>query len=124
MDGGKTLLDEILAFCRRHQMPKTQFGSMAIRSPSLVDSMIRGRRLRPKTEKRIREFMAADPPKSVSRRASVARKYAAAVRRTMQVESAAREFRAIDPVEQAKTAIRKARFHCFEAEITRPSEIG
>jgi hypothetical protein len=122
-EGGKQLHDEIMAFCRRYGLAKTQFGSMVVHSPSLVDSIARGRQLRDGTEAKIRDFMAAGDPRP-SRRQSNVRAYMRAKARNIEAETAACQFRASDPVEQAKRVIRSRGFACFEAEITRPGSIG
>lgn len=120
----QALLADVDAFIRKHDMEETQFSAMAVGWRQLVFKMRRGTRPRYDTVKRVRDFMAAGQPARRSRFTRYAKAYATAKRRNMAIEAADKAFRATDPVEQAKAAIRRRGFHCFEAEIVRPSEIG
>ena len=118
------MLDQINEFCERWDLTKTQFGSMAVRSPSLVDSLRRGRNLRPVTIEKITAFIAAGDPRPATPRNSRARAYMRAKSRNKREEAAAKLFRATDQTEQAKRFIRSRAWTCFEAEILRPHEHG
>jgi hypothetical protein len=119
------LLTDILAFCRRYDMPETQFGSMALRSPAFIGTLRARRTIQSKTEEAVRAFMAkGNPFPHLSRGQRVAKAYLRVTMKNRAAEVAAANFRSSDPVEIAKTAIRRAGYHCFEAEIIRPSERG
>lgn len=138
--GGIPLLDEIRAFCRQHRIQPSQFGALAVRSPSLVIGLEQGRNLRPETVRRIRVVLDGGDPGAVgsvrrimaaniaanyvSRGTRIARGYAKAKARNMAAEQASALHRATDPVEQAKLVIRRAGWACFEAAITRPEYHG
>lgn len=121
---GETLLEEIMAFCGRYDIAQTQFGSMAVHSPSLVARIRAGKPLRPRTVERIRKFMALGNPRPRSRFSNTARIYARAKAANMRMERAAEAQRDTDPLEQAKRVIRRAGFHCFEAAIVQPRHHG
>ena len=50
-------LHDILTFCERHRMAHTDFGRRALRDPCLVNDMRNGRRLRRRTQFRVKNFM-------------------------------------------------------------------
>lgn len=54
-----TLLRAIEKFLRAHRMAPTRFGRDAAGDPRLVTDLRRGREMRPRTEARLRAFMAA-----------------------------------------------------------------
>ncbi len=117
----RQLLADVIAFINRHGLTDTQFGVMATHSTQLLWSLRRGRKCRPETEARIREFMAKGSPRG----AGHASKYAGAVRRNTETQAKAAAFRRTDELERAKTFIRsRTGFCCFEAQITRPEHFG
>ena len=46
-------------FLREQELPPTKFGRLAARDPRLVLDMRMGREIRPETEAKLRQFMAA-----------------------------------------------------------------
>jgi hypothetical protein len=120
----KELLSDVLAFVARWNMSEAQFGAMSVHSQQLIYSLRRGRKCRPKTEARIRDYMAKGDPGPRKRNVRNAEKYGAAIRRNAEAEREAGLFRRTDPVERAKTFIRSRGWHCFEAAITRPEHHG
>jgi len=52
-----SLLHDVLAFCKTHDLPETTFGRGAVKDPRLVSDLRRGRQVRSATEQRIRAFM-------------------------------------------------------------------
>lgn len=118
------LLKDVLSFCQQRSILDTDFGSRAVNSPSFVASLKAGRTVSKTTEERVRSFMAEGDSRPSSRGHRTARAYASAKARNMRAEHQAAAFRLSDPVEQAKTAIRRAGFACFEAEITNPKAHG
>lgn len=55
------LLDDIRFVMERHGFSKTGFGKAAVKDPSLVPDLERGREPRWQTVKRVREFMESLP---------------------------------------------------------------
>lgn len=55
------LLIKIDRYLRRTNMPRTQFGRLALNDPRLVTDLMRGRVLKIETERRIERFMADHP---------------------------------------------------------------
>lgn len=51
------LLQDIRAFCDRHQMPTSRFGVLALNDKPFVAQLERGRRVWPETEAKVRAFM-------------------------------------------------------------------
>jgi hypothetical protein len=51
------LIRQIEAFMRETKMPQTRFGRLAAGDPRLIDDLRKGRRLRPRTRKRVEHFM-------------------------------------------------------------------
>lgn len=56
------LLRKIEAFLRRHEMPATKFGRLAVKDPRFVLDLRNGREPRPATERRVEGFMEAYSP--------------------------------------------------------------
>ena len=120
---GNDLLRAILAFVAKWNMSEAAFGAMAVNSQQLIYSLRRGRKCRPKTEARIRAFMAKGDPGRHYRKPDPER-YRRSLRREAEAERKSELFRNSDPVERAKTFIRQRGWHCFEAAITRPEHHG
>ncbi len=118
------LLADVDAFLRKHDIEESQFSWMAVGWRQFVFKLRRGTRPREDTVKRVRDFMTADRSVRRTRFSRYAKAYSRAKKINMAIEAADKVFRATDPVEQAKAAIRRRGFHCFEAEIVRPGEIG
>lgn len=55
------IIDEIDAYCERHSLTATAFGSMAMNDPNFVADLRAGRELRRATEQEIREFLTGEP---------------------------------------------------------------
>ena len=52
------ILNEVEAFCSKHELPRTTFGRAAIGDANLIDDLREGRELRRATEAKVRTFMA------------------------------------------------------------------
>lgn len=52
------LVSEIQVFCKAHEIAPTRFGELALNDKPFVDQLIKGRRLWPETEAKVRDFMA------------------------------------------------------------------
>jgi len=52
------ILRKVERFLRRHDMPQTKFGRLAINDPRLVGDLRRGRELREETRKRVEAFLS------------------------------------------------------------------
>lgn len=123
--GGELLLVDVLAFIAENAMTDTEFGILAVNSPQLVATMKKGSRCGVGRETRIRAFMARGKPQRETRGGFHARRYREAVKRNKASEAKAEERRKTDPVELAKTFIRRRTpFCCFDAHITRPEFLG
>ena len=57
-----TLLDDIMAFCEKHEMAPTRFGELAMNDRPFVPRLQAGRRTWPETEAKVRGFMATYSP--------------------------------------------------------------
>ncbi|MFL9841325.1 hypothetical protein ABS767_10145 [Sphingomonas sp. ST-64] len=55
------ILGKVERFLRRHDMPQTKFGRLAVNDPRLVGDLRRGRELREVTRKRVEAFLANPP---------------------------------------------------------------
>ena len=55
-----SVLVEIERYLAQAHVTPTRFGRMAARDPRLVDDLRKGRRLRPKTEARVRAFITRE----------------------------------------------------------------
>ncbi|WP_372340578.1 hypothetical protein [Sphingomonas sp. BT-65] len=49
-------------YLRKHDMPQTKFGRLAVRDPRLVGDLRNGRELRARTLARVEAFLASPPP--------------------------------------------------------------
>lgn len=58
------ILGMIERYLRRHDLPPTKFGRLAVGDPRLVGDMRNGRELRAATLARVATFMASPPPES------------------------------------------------------------
>lgn len=56
------ILGKVERYLRKHGMPATKFGRLAIRDPRLVGDLRNGRELRMRTLARVEAFLAAPPP--------------------------------------------------------------
>lgn len=117
MAGRGELLREVEAFMARYEVVDTQFGAMAVGSSKFVFDLRKGRQPRPKTIARCAEFMALGNPWHRFPKSRFARKYALTVRRNAEAEKRLRQFLATDPLEQAKTFVRRQGFNCFAASV-------
>lgn len=66
------ILRSIEAFRRRHSIPVTTFGRLAVGDANLIANLKDGRELRRATEARVRKFMAEYRPASSASSAQVA----------------------------------------------------
>jgi hypothetical protein len=57
-DFNADLLAEIAAFCGKHRLSLTKFGTLAVKDPAFVTTLKRGRDVGRKLERRMRVFMA------------------------------------------------------------------
>ena len=55
------ILGKVERFLRRHDMPQTKFGRLAVNDPRLVGDLRRGRELREDTLKRVEAFLSRPP---------------------------------------------------------------
>ena len=60
------MIERINDFLERHAMEASRFGVLAINDGHLVFDLMRGRKLRRATVRKIEEFMAQDDGKGVS----------------------------------------------------------
>ena len=51
------LLRVVALYCERNNLPESKFGRLTVNDPALVSDMRRGRKLRPATARKLREFM-------------------------------------------------------------------
>ena len=51
------LTDEIAAYCQRNNCTLTDFGIFAMRDPRFVHDVMRGRKLRPSTQRRVQDAL-------------------------------------------------------------------
>ena len=58
----ETLINEIDAFCAKHSLSETQFGTLATNDKNLIPDLRAGRDIRLSTARRISEWMAAYRP--------------------------------------------------------------
>lgn len=56
------ILSKVERYLRKHGIPATKFGRLAVRDPRLVGDLRNGRELRAKTRARVEAFLAAPPP--------------------------------------------------------------
>lgn len=54
------LLTEILAFCEEREISKSAFGDAALKDPSFVFDLEKGRECRRATVRAVRDFMASE----------------------------------------------------------------
>lgn len=57
------ILSKVERYLRKHEMPHTKFGRLAVHDPRLVGDLRNGRELRARTLARIEAFLAAPPPR-------------------------------------------------------------
>ena len=58
------ILGKVERYLRKHGIPATKFGRMAVRDPRLVGDLRNGRELRAKTLARVEAFLAEPPPQA------------------------------------------------------------
>ncbi len=58
----ETLISDIAAFCKTHDLSKWQFGLLALNDKPFVGQIENGRRIWPETEAKVRRFMATYRP--------------------------------------------------------------
>lgn len=56
------ILSKVERYLRKHGMPQTKFGRLAVRDPRLVGDLRNGREPRAQTVARIEAFLAVPPP--------------------------------------------------------------
>ena len=56
------ILGKVERYLRKHSIPATKFGRLAVRDPRLVGDLRNGRELRAKTLARVEAFLAEPPP--------------------------------------------------------------
>ena len=56
------ILNKVERYLRKHDMPQTKFGRLAVRDPRLVGDLRNGRELRARTLARVEAFLAGPPP--------------------------------------------------------------
>ena len=56
------ILGKVERYLRKHGMPATKFGRLAVRDPRLVGDLRNGRELRTRTLARVEAFLSAPPP--------------------------------------------------------------
>ncbi len=56
------ILSKVERYLRKHGMPATKFGRLAVRDPRLVGDLRNGRELRVRTLARVEAFLSAPPP--------------------------------------------------------------
>lgn len=56
------ILGKVERYLRKHGIPATKFGRLAVRDPRLVGDLRNGRELRAKTLARVEAFLAEPPP--------------------------------------------------------------
>lgn len=56
------ILGKVERYLRKHSLPATKFGRLAVRDPRLVGDLRNGRELRAKTLARVEAFLAGPPP--------------------------------------------------------------
>lgn len=56
------ILSKVERYLRKHGMPQTKFGRLAVHDPRLVGDLRNGRELRAHTRARVEAFLAAPPP--------------------------------------------------------------
>lgn len=58
------ILGKVERYLRKHSIPATKFGRLAVRDPRLVGDLRNGRELRAKTLARVEAFLAEPPPQA------------------------------------------------------------
>ncbi len=61
-----TLLDEVTAFCAKHDMAESQFGVLALNDKNFIPQLRDGRDIRFSTAERVRQFMLEYRPESAA----------------------------------------------------------
>ena len=120
----RTLLRDVLVFARHWNLTDTQFGLLAVHSTQFVSSLRKGRKCRPATEQRVRDFMAAGDPRDGLPGLHGAARSRETIRRNARTKAHDEYFRATDEAERAKKFIRIQGWHCFDAAILKPAEHG
>ena len=59
------ILGKVERYLRKHGVPATKFGRLAVRDPRLVGDLRNGRELRAKTLARVEAFLAQPPPQAL-----------------------------------------------------------
>lgn len=62
------ILGKVERYLRKHGMPATKFGRLAVRDPRLVGDLRNGRELRSRTLARVEAFLAEPPSPPEARR--------------------------------------------------------
>ena len=62
------ILGKVERYLRKHGIPATKFGRLAVRDPRLVGDLRNGRELRAKTLARVEAFLSEPPPPAEIRR--------------------------------------------------------
>ena len=58
------ILGKVERYLRKHGIPATKFGRLAVRDPLLVGDLRNGRELRARTLARVEAFLAKPPPQA------------------------------------------------------------
>lgn len=123
--GAAAVLVRIRAYMALHRISKTQFGMLAVNSPSLVDRLENGNSPRVTTIHRIDQVLAFPPPARFlprSRATRLATRARARAEENLQIAAAATQARTDDPFEQAKRHLQQRGFPVFSATVIDPAD--